>query len=80
MATKTICSQNSFLRAISTTVAPYAYSILCNRWMCEKLVFVLKLACNDERAGGSCTRSSFSVLMRRRALIHCSVYEFFRAK
>lgn len=73
MATATRNSQNSFLRAISTTVAPYAYNMLCNRWMCAKLVFARKLACNDERAGGSCTRSSFSVLIRRRALIHRSV-------
>ena len=66
-------SQNSFLRTISTIVAPYAYSILCNRWICEKLVFARKLVCNDVRAGGSSTRSSFSVLIRRRALMHCSV-------
>lgn len=71
--TDTSNSQNSFLRVISTIVAPYAYNMLCNRWMCEKLVFARKLACNDERAGGSCTRSSFSVLIRRRALIHRSV-------
>jgi len=73
MKTESADSQNSFLRTISTIVAPYAYSMLCNRWICEKLVFARKLACSDERAGGSWTRSSFSVLIRRRALIHRSV-------
>ena len=73
MTAETRDSQNSFLRTTSTIVAPYAYSMLCNRWICEKLVFARKLACRDERAGGSSTRSSFSVLIWRRALIHRSV-------
>ena len=56
---------NSFLRTISTTVAPYAYSIPCSRAMWEKLVFALRLAWSVDIADGIVTRSVLSSLMRR---------------
>jgi hypothetical protein len=72
------CLPNSFRLTISTTVAPYAYSMLCNRCICEKLFFPRKLAWRFDRLWGSRTRSLFRLLICRRTRTHCSVKRFLK--